>query len=94
MVGESPMPDRDVRVAPYARRGKLYIVTLDELDVLLRTRYGYQGELRAVGALTRDHLFFLERVRQTPRTRSCHATLPPCCRSVRRRARPPKPFRR
>ena len=29
---------------------------------LLRTRYGYQGELRAVGALTRDHLFFLERV--------------------------------
>jgi uncharacterized protein (DUF934 family) len=29
---------------------------------LLRTRFGYQGELRAVGALTRDHLFFLERV--------------------------------
>jgi uncharacterized protein (DUF934 family) len=29
---------------------------------LLRTRYNYQGELRAVGALTRDHLFFLERV--------------------------------
>jgi uncharacterized protein (DUF934 family) len=29
---------------------------------LLRTRYGYQGELRAVGALTRDHLFFLEQV--------------------------------
>jgi uncharacterized protein (DUF934 family) len=28
---------------------------------LLRTRYGYTGELRAVGALTRDHLFFLAR---------------------------------
>ena len=27
---------------------------------LLRERYGYQGELRAVGHLTRDHLFFLE----------------------------------
>jgi uncharacterized protein (DUF934 family) len=29
---------------------------------LLRTRYGYRGELRAVGHLTRDHLQFLERV--------------------------------
>src|SRR5438067_11333666 len=28
---------------------------------LLRERYGYKGELRAVGHLTRDHLFFLER---------------------------------
>ena len=28
---------------------------------LLRTRYGYQGELRAVGHLTRDHLLYLER---------------------------------
>ena len=27
---------------------------------LLRERHGYQGELRAVGQLTRDHLFFLE----------------------------------
>ena len=27
---------------------------------LLRERYGYQGELRAVGHITRDHLFFLE----------------------------------
>ena len=27
---------------------------------LLRERYGYQGELRAVGQITRDHLFFLE----------------------------------
>ena len=27
---------------------------------LLRERYGYKGELRAVGPLTRDHLFFLE----------------------------------
>ena len=27
---------------------------------LLRERYGYKGELRAVGHLTRDHLFFLE----------------------------------
>lgn len=28
---------------------------------LLRTRYGYRGELRAVGHITRDLLFFLER---------------------------------
>ena len=27
---------------------------------LLRERYGYSGELRAVGHITRDHLFFLE----------------------------------
>ena len=27
---------------------------------LLRTRYGYRGELRAVGHITRDLLFFLE----------------------------------
>jgi uncharacterized protein (DUF934 family) len=30
------------------------------LGRLLRERYGYKGELRAVGHLTRDHLFFLE----------------------------------
>ena len=29
---------------------------------VLRTRYGYRGELRAVGQLTRDHLPFMERV--------------------------------
>jgi len=29
---------------------------------LLRTRHGYQGELRAVGHLTRDHLWSLEKV--------------------------------
>ena len=28
---------------------------------LLRDRYGYKGELRAVGQLTRDHLLYLER---------------------------------
>jgi len=28
---------------------------------LLRTRYGYKGEMRAVGHLTRDHLLYLER---------------------------------
>ncbi len=28
---------------------------------LLRERYGYRGELRAVGQITRDHLPFLER---------------------------------
>jgi uncharacterized protein (DUF934 family) len=28
---------------------------------LLRERYGYRGELRAVGHITRDHLPFLER---------------------------------
>ena len=29
---------------------------------LLRTRHGYAGELRAVGHLTRDHLWSLEKV--------------------------------
>ena len=29
---------------------------------LLRTRYGYKGELRAVGQITRDHLYYMERV--------------------------------
>ena len=29
---------------------------------LLRTRYGYKGELRAVGQITRDHLFFMDQV--------------------------------
>jgi len=29
---------------------------------LLRERYGYKGELRAVGHITRDHLFFMESV--------------------------------
>ena len=29
---------------------------------LLRERYGWKGELRAVGHITRDHLFFLESV--------------------------------
>ena len=29
---------------------------------LLRERYGYRGELRAVGHITRDHLFFMESV--------------------------------
>jgi uncharacterized protein (DUF934 family) len=29
---------------------------------LLRQRYGYKGELRAVGHVTRDHLYFMARV--------------------------------
>lgn len=29
---------------------------------LLRSRYGYKGELRAVGQFTRDHLLLMERV--------------------------------
>jgi len=29
---------------------------------LLRERYGYKGELRAVGHVARDHLFFMESV--------------------------------
>ena len=29
---------------------------------LLRGRYGYKGELRAVGHITRDHLYYMERV--------------------------------
>ena len=31
------------------------------LGRLLRERYGYRGELRAVGHITRDHLLYLER---------------------------------
>lgn len=31
------------------------------LGRLLRTRYGYRGELRAVGQVARDNLLFLER---------------------------------
>ena len=31
------------------------------LGRLLRDRYGYKGELRAVGHITRDHLLYLER---------------------------------
>jgi uncharacterized protein (DUF934 family) len=30
------------------------------IATLLRTRYGYRGELRAVGHITRDLLFFME----------------------------------
>src|SRR4051812_23000517 len=29
---------------------------------LLRERYGYKGELRAVGAVVRDHLYYMESV--------------------------------
>ncbi len=29
---------------------------------LLRRRYGYRGELRAVGEVARDHLYYLEKV--------------------------------
>lgn len=29
---------------------------------LLRERYAYKGELRAVGQITRDHLYFMEKV--------------------------------
>jgi uncharacterized protein (DUF934 family) len=29
---------------------------------LLRERHGYKGELRAVGQITRDHLFFMESI--------------------------------
>lgn len=32
------------------------------LATLLRTRYGYRGELRAIGAVERDYLHFLSRV--------------------------------
>lgn len=32
------------------------------IAALLRTRYGYRGELRAFGDIGRDHLFFLARV--------------------------------
>jgi uncharacterized protein (DUF934 family) len=30
------------------------------IAVLLRGRYGYKGELRAVGEVARDHLFYME----------------------------------
>jgi uncharacterized protein (DUF934 family) len=29
---------------------------------LLRTRHGYTGELRAVGQITRDHLWYMDKV--------------------------------
>ena len=32
------------------------------LATLLRRRYGYRGELRAIGAVERDHLYLLSRV--------------------------------
>lgn len=42
---------------PVAGDGRGY-----SLATLLRTRYGYRGELRAFGAVGKDHLFFLKRV--------------------------------
>jgi sugar lactone lactonase YvrE len=33
MLGEAPLPTRDVRVPLYARGGRLYVVTRDDLDV-------------------------------------------------------------
>ena len=32
------------------------------IGLLLRERHGYRGELRAVGQITRDHLYFMDRV--------------------------------
>jgi uncharacterized protein (DUF934 family) len=32
------------------------------LAAILREQYGYKGELRAVGQITRDHLFYMEHV--------------------------------
>ena len=32
------------------------------IAALLRTRYGYQGELRAIGDVLRDQLFYMQRV--------------------------------
>lgn len=42
---------------PVAGDGRGY-----SLATLLRTRYGYRGELRAIGAVERDYLHFLRRV--------------------------------
>lgn len=42
---------------PVAGDGRGYSIA-----TLLRTRYGYRGELRAIGAVERDYLYFLRRV--------------------------------
>ena len=42
---------------PLANDGRGYSIA-----TLLRTRYGYRGELRALGAVGRDHLHYLQRV--------------------------------
>lgn len=42
---------------PLAADGRGYSIA-----TLLRTRYGYRGELRAFGAVGRDHLHYLHRV--------------------------------
>lgn len=41
---------------PLANDGRGYSIA-----TLLRTRYGYRGELRALGAIDRDHIHYLKR---------------------------------
>ena len=71
-----PSPDEKVvRLAPADDPGSIALEGVTRIEVsfpkfgdgrgysiarLLRERYGYRGELRAVGHITRDLLFFLE----------------------------------
>ena len=67
--------DKVVRLEPTDDPGSLSLEAVARVEVnfpkfgdgrgysiarLLRTRYGYRGELRAVGHITRDLLFFME----------------------------------
>ena len=74
----TPSPDeRVLRLEPGDDPGKAVLEGVTRIEVhfpkfgdgrgfsiarLLRERYGYKGELRAVGQITRDHLLYLERV--------------------------------
>jgi uncharacterized protein (DUF934 family) len=74
----SPSPDqRVVRLEPGDDPGAVALEGVARVEVnfpkfgdgrgysiarLLRERYGYKGELRAVGHITRDLLYFMERV--------------------------------
>ena len=56
LLGDLPSVDRVEVHFPRFGDGRGY-----SLARLLRSRYGYTGELRAVGQFTRDHLAFMER---------------------------------
>ena len=78
VTASPPSPDeRILRLEPGDDPGKTALEGLTRIEVhfpkfgdgrgfsiarLLRERYGYHGELRAVGQITRDHLYYLERV--------------------------------
>ena len=77
VIESEPSPkEKVVRLEPGDDPGKVSLLGVSRIEVsfpkfgdgrgysiarLLRTRYGYRGELRAVGHITRDLLQFLER---------------------------------